>query len=88
MSLFEGRDQQVGFVDELVSALKVALVQRARRLIQEGLGLGEGPALGIGKGTAFKLGQAQGYILLCRLDALAKTRPSSAVGGLEGRNSD
>ncbi len=88
MSLFECGDQQVGFVGEFLSTLKVAFLQRTRRLIQEGLGLGEGPPLGSGEGMAFKLGNAQGHISLCRLNVVAKTRPPSAISGFERRNAD
>jgi hypothetical protein len=83
MSLFESRDQQVGFVRKIVSAPGVALIQRPPRLLQEGLGLVEGVPLAIGERTMFKVGDALRQTFLSGLDLVAKVRPSLALGGLD-----
>ena len=64
MPLFESREQQAGFFREFFSARQVPFLQRARRLIQEGLSLGERPYLGIGKWRASQLVDARAHVAL------------------------
>src|SRR6516225_4049248 len=87
MPLCQRRDQQAGFLCKLFSAREVPFLQRTRRLIQEGLGLGEGPTLGIRKPRASKLLDAQAHVALCLLKLLPATLPR-AVGGFERRRFD
>ncbi len=88
MSLFESRDQEVGFVREITSASKVTIIQRPSRLLQEGSGLVEGASLSIGEGTVFKLGDTLRQTLLCGFYLLTEIRRSGAVGGFERRKFD
>jgi hypothetical protein len=88
MALLERYDQQIGFVREIISPLKVAFIQRPSRLFQEGFGLVEDAALGFGEGCTFKLGDTPRQVFLSGLDPPASIRAARGVGRLERRRFD
>jgi hypothetical protein len=88
MPLLECSHQQVRFVGKILRALKVTFIQRAPRLLHEGLGLVEGTPLGVGERATLKLGNALRYVLLCGFNLRAASRPSPADGRFERRRFD